>query len=420
MKLRDWPVRYTFLGISFLACFICFIDRVNISVAAIAMQDSFGWSDTTKGFVLSSFFIGYMVFQIPGGWLADRFGGKKVLGAALIIWSGMTLLTPLAALAGLPVLYAARIALGLGEAVSFPSAYSLFSRWALPDERSRFVALFTGGIPAGTLFALITSGWLVAYYGWESVFYIFGAAGIVFAVVWFGLVHNDPRDHPKLTAKERALFDAHRPAPLDKPKTPWRKLAGLPVFWALIINHFCVDWSFYVLLTWFPSYFHKAFGVPIVSAGLYSAAPWLVLFVMMHVGAFAADVLIRRGKDVTFVRKLVQISGLLVASAFLLIAPFAQTSEMALVIMCVATGGLGVTTAGFAATPLDIAPRYAGTVIGVSNTGGTLAGIVGVALTGWLVDRTGSFDAVWLLCAAIGVLGAVVWFFFASGEKHVD
>ncbi|HSB96361.1 MAG TPA: MFS transporter, partial [Spongiibacteraceae bacterium] len=140
-----WPKRYTLLALCFLAAFVCYIDRVNISVAVIAMQERFGWSETVKGLVLSSFFIGYMLFQIPSGYLANRFGGKWVLGIAVAWWSIFTIITPFAALS-LPLLIAARIGMGLGEAAMFPGAYNLFGRWIPPVERSRAVALLLSGV----------------------------------------------------------------------------------------------------------------------------------------------------------------------------------------------------------------------------------------------------------------------------------
>jgi ACS family sodium-dependent inorganic phosphate cotransporter len=417
---KTWPVRYSFAGLCFLAAFICYIDRVNISVAALAMQDQFGWSDTTKGLVLSSFFIGYLAFQIPGGWLAGRFGGKIVLGLAVLSWSLFTILTPVAALIGLPVLFAARIGMGLGEAVTFPAAYSLFSRWALPDERTRFVALLLSGIPAGTLFALLTTGWLVTQFGWPSVFYVFGALGLVFTAAWFALVRNDPREHPKLSPSERALFDACTSPETERLKTPWGRLLRLPAFWALLINHFCGNWSLYVLLSWLPSYFRESFGVSITGAGLLSVAPWLTMFVTMHASGFVSDGLIRGGMSVTHLRKLIQITGLLLTAGFLLAAPWAQSTAQALVIMCIAMGGVGISLTGYGANHLDIAPRYAGLLMGITNTAGTVPGVIGVAVTGWLVDETGSFAAPLMLAAAIALFGALIWLFFARGETLVD
>jgi ACS family sodium-dependent inorganic phosphate cotransporter len=199
-----WPKRLTLLFLCFAATFVCYIDRVNISVAAIAMQESFGWSETTKGLVLSSFFIGYMIFQVPSGWLASRHGGKLVMGLAIAWWSLFTILTPLAAAVSLPVLLLARIGMGLGEAATFPAGYYLGARWFPPGERSRFVAVLLSGVPAGTVFALLTTGWMVTHWGWQSVFYLFGVAGLVVTALWFALVHDSPAGHPRISTAERA------------------------------------------------------------------------------------------------------------------------------------------------------------------------------------------------------------------------
>ncbi|MGR8950238.1 MAG: MFS transporter, partial [Gammaproteobacteria bacterium] len=157
-----WQQRYNIVTLCVIAVFICYIDRVNISVAAIAMQEELGWSNKTKGIVLSSFFVGYMLFMAPSGWISNRLGGKIVLGIAVVWWSIFTILTPMAALVSLPVLIATRILMGMGEAATFPAAYSLYGRWIPRTERSRAVSLLIGGIPLGTLFALTTTGWLIS------------------------------------------------------------------------------------------------------------------------------------------------------------------------------------------------------------------------------------------------------------------
>jgi ACS family sodium-dependent inorganic phosphate cotransporter len=129
------PKRYVVAGMCFLATFICYIDRVNISVAIIPMAEEFGWSATTKGFVLSSFFIGYLAAMVPAGWLANRYGGKLLLGVALIGWSIFTFLTPVAAGLSFAALIATRVLMGVGEAASFPAVYNLLARWFPKAEK---------------------------------------------------------------------------------------------------------------------------------------------------------------------------------------------------------------------------------------------------------------------------------------------
>ncbi len=412
--------RHTVVGLCFAAVFICYIDRVNISVAIIAMQEAFGWSDTVKGLVLSSFFIGYMILQAPAGWLGNRFGGKRILGGAVLWWSVFTLITPVAAMLSLPALIAARIGMGLGEAATFPASYSLFGRWVPDGERARSVGLLLSGIPLGTLFALTTTGWLVSTFGWPSVFYLFGATGVVWTFIWMRQVSDSPANHPGITAEERTLLaplsDGHDPAAA----VPWRELLSHRAVWALIVNHFCSNWGLYVLLAWLPSYFADAQGLTITRAGIYSAAPWLSMFIAVNVAAAIADRLMKGGHSIVFVRKLMQSIGLFGSAGFLLAAQTAATPLIALGLMCGALGCIAFTWSGYAPNHLDIAPRYADILMGISNTVATIPGIIGVAIAGWLVDTTGSYAAVFALAAGIQITGAIVWLAFARGDRLVD
>jgi len=401
---QKWQRRHTLVTMCFAAVFVCYIDRVNISVAVLAMQESLRWSETVKGLVLSSFFLGYLIFQIPSGYLANRFGGRRVLGSAVWWWSLCTVLTPAAALWSLPALIAIRIAMGLGEAAMFPSAYSLFSRAVPQAERTRSVSLLMSGIPLGTLFGLSAAGWIVSRYDWPAVFYIFGGLGVVWAVLWFALTDEDPVN----------------PTQSHATAIPWKRLLDKPAVWALIVNHFCSNWTLYLLLAWLPSYFRNALHLSITSAGLFSAAPWLTMLVMINVAAWIADALIRRGVSLTAVRKIMQVAGLMGSAAFLFLAKDATDPTSALVLMCGALGALALTWSGFMPNHLDIAPRYAGVLMGITNTAGTIPGMVGVAVTGWLVDTSGTYASAFMLAAAVSVFGALVWLAFGTGKRVLE
>lgn len=415
--------RHTLLALCFGGMFLCYIDRVNLSVAVLAMQEHFGWSETVKGLVLSSFFLGYLLFQIPSGYLANRYGGRLVLGVAVVWWSAFTILTPLAAMLSLPALIIARVALGLGEAATFPGAYNLFGRWIPPTERSRAVSILLSGIPLGTLFALSVTGWMVDRYGWPSVFYVFGAAGGVWALFWFTRTYDNPAQHPRLAEGEAELLGVkpgqvtnRTAAETDKPPVPWRVLLSSPAVWALVVNHFCSNWGLYMLLTWLPSYFITK-GLGLGSAGLFSAAPWLTMFVMINVAAWIADRMVSGGVSLTIVRKTMQIVGLVGSAAFLLLARQVDTAGEALLLICGALGALAFTWSGFAPNHLDLAPRHADVLMGITNTAGTLPGVVGVVVTGWLVDTTGTYAAAFMLAAGLNLFGAAVWLLFGTGRR---
>lgn len=403
---RAWPAYYTVVLLCFAAVFISYIDRTNISVASIAMQEQFGWSETTKGIVLSSFFAGYLVLQVASGTLANRYGGKLVLGIAVVWWSLFTILTPPAALISLPMLIAARVALGLGEAAVFPASINMVGRWVPAEHRSRAVALFSSGLSIGTVFSLPVTGWLVRDYGWPVPFYAFGLVGIVWAAAWFTMVGSGRGVPDDIAAGGRTI--------------PWGRLLSNAAVWAIIVNHFCNNWSLYVLLAWLPSYFKSTFDVSLANAGLLSAAPWLLSFVMANVAGSLADRMLRRGTRATVVRKVMQAIGLLGGATFLLLLPLAGTATTAVLLMCGATGTLAFCLAGFGPNCFDIAPRYADVIWGISNTFGTIPGIVGVAVTGWLVERTGGYTAPFVVTAAIAVTGAVTFLVFGSGDRQID
>ncbi len=415
-----WPTRYTLIALCVLATFVCYIDRVNISVAVLAMQEEFGWTETTKGLVLSSFFVGYMTFMPVSGWLANRFGGRRVLGFAVLWWSIWTILTPIAAGMSFAMLIIARIAMGAGEAATFPGVYNLYGRWVPQTERSRAVAFLTAGIPLGTLFALTATGWMVADFGWPVVFYSFGLVGIFWCLAWFPLVRDYPREHPRISAEEREMLEAAAPQESSRDPVPWGRLLRAPAVWALIINHLCTNWVFYILLAWLPSYFRGALGLTLTQSGLYAAGPWVAMFTVGTLSGYVADAIVRRGVSLTAVRKTMQVIGLSGAACFMLAARDVTSPDVAFGLMCGALGTLALTWAGFLPNHLEIAPRYADVLMGITNTAGTLPGVIGVAITGWMVEATGTYDAAFLLAAGVNLFGAVVWLFFGTARKVID
>ena len=404
-----WPRYYTVVLLLFAAVFISYIDRTNISVAAIAMQADLGWTETDKGLVLSSFFVGYLLLMAVSGALANRFGGWLVLGVAVLWWSAWTALTPPAAVTSLTALVLARIALGLGEAAVFPASINMIGRWVPPERRSRATALLISAISLGTVFSLPITGWLVREFGWQWPFYLFGAVGLVWYAAWHVLARDGSPD-PAVAAA----------APAEKRAVPWGRLLSLPAVWAIIVAHFASNWGLYILLAWLPSYFKTTFGVSLASAGLLSAAPWLVSFIMANVAGAWADRMLASGRSAAFVRKLMQTIALGGSALFLLLLTQASTPTTAVMLMCGATATSACAMSGFGPNCFDIAPRYADVIWGISNTFATLPGIVGVYITGWLLDRTGSFVAPFMLTVGIALFGAVFYLLFGSGRQQID
>ena len=398
--------RHVVVGFTVAAMFLAYTDRVNLAVAVVAMREQFHWSQSVKGLVLAGFFIGYLLFQVASGALAQRFGGKRVLGLAVLWWSLFALLTPAAAGVSVAVLIGARVGLGLGEAAVLPASYELFSRWVPLTERTRSLALFLSGIPLGQIVGLVGTAYLTARLGWPATFYVFGALGLVWVAAFWRGVHSNPAADVGVSAAERALLPVS--APGAAAPTPWRKLLHSPLVLSFIAAHFCHNWALYVLVSWLPSYFHEHLGLSVQQSGWYSALPWLANFLALLSGGAVADGAIARGARPLGVRRALAATGLAGAALCLLSLPGASSAQVALTIACAAAALTGLACAGFTAVPLDITPRHAPMLIGFSNTLATIPGIIAVALTGWQLDVTHNYTSTFVLSAGITAAGALL------------
>jgi ACS family sodium-dependent inorganic phosphate cotransporter len=416
-----WPRRHLVVLLAFASVFVCYIDRVNISVAIIPMAEDLGWSLATQGTVLSSFFLGYLLLQIVGGRLADRFGGKVVLAAGVLVWSLFTILTPPAAWLGLAVLLVVRIGMGMGEAVTFPSIYSLYSRWVPLAERSRAVGFTNSGIPLGTVFALVVTPIIVERLGWEWAFYLFGAVGAIWFAFWRVAVTASPDSHPAITEEERALIEAGAGGDGDGGPAPrWTEFLKCGPVWAIIVAHFCNNWSLYVLLSWLPTFVNKGLGVDYAAVGWFTMIPHIASFLFLNIAGNVADRLIRSGMDVGRVRKLMQTIGFGGIASALMVVGEVESAWMAIAIMSVGNALGAFVTGGFAVNHMDIAPRHAGTLMGITNTAGTIPGIIGVYVSGLILELTGSWALVFQVAAGVTLVGLAVFLLFSSSRRIFD
>ena len=418
--LRQIPRRYSLVSLSMLAVFICYIDRVNMSVAIIPMAEEFGWGPAKQGTVLSSFFVGYLLLQILGGTHADRFGGKVVLGLGVILWTLFTLLTPIAASIGLSILILNRILMGMGEAVTFPSIYALLARWVPISERSRAMGVINSGIPLGTVFALIVTPMIVEAYGWPWAFYSFAILGFIWAVVWFRVTTSKPDQHPRISAQELAHIQADGEPSKTESAPPLLKLLKSPAILAIMVAHFCNNWSLFLLLTWLPTFINKGLGVDYASIGYFTMVPFLVSFVFFNIAGGVADRMIKNGMAVIKVRKIMQSISLGGMAAAMMVVGYAETVWIAIGIMTVGNALGAAAMGGFVVNHMDIAPKYAGTLMGITNTMAAVPGIIGVYTAGLILELTGSWALVFQLAGAISIFGMLFYLRFASADRQFD
>ncbi|XP_002979008.2 sodium-dependent phosphate transport protein 1, chloroplastic [Selaginella moellendorffii] len=423
-KPKSWfdriPKRWQIVALCFFAFLLCNMDRVNMSIAILPMASEFHWNSTTVGLVQSSFFWGYLLTQIAGGVWADSIGGKKVLGFGVIWWSVATVLTPLAAKLGLPVLFAVRACMGIGEGVAMPAMNNLLSRWIPVTERSRSLALVYSGMYLGSVTGLAFSPALIHKYNWPSVFFTFGSLGAVWFTFWQKNAYSSPAEDLTLSEEEKNYIlgdSAQEKVAIGE--IPWGQLLSEPSVWALIVCHFCHNWGTFILLTWMPTYYNQVLGFNLMESGMFSVLPWLTMALSSNLGGWIADNLVKRGVSVTLVRKVMQSIGFLGPAFFLTQLSHIRSPSGAVLCMMASQGLDAFSQSGLYSNHQDIGPRYAGVLLGLSNTAGVLAGVIGTAATGYILQH-GTWDDVFKVAVALYLVGTVVWNLFSTGERVID
>jgi MFS transporter, ACS family, solute carrier family 17 (sodium-dependent inorganic phosphate cotransporter), other len=423
----QWPQRYTIAALFFCGTVLCYLDRVSISVAIIPLAADEGYDAAAQGLILSAFFWGYLWPQLAGGWLADRFGGKRVLTFGVALWSVATFITPGAARMSFSVLFAVRILLGLGEGVNFPAIHSLTARWMPARERARTLALNFSGMYLGTVVALIFSPLIIATLGWPALFYLSGATGVVWVVLWSSkAADGPPRPLPWSEGQTGKRYDLgcepdHYRVPTSSHPTsiPWRVIAREPAVWAIALAHFCSNFGFNILLLWLPTYLHHAFGVTVSRVGIYSLVPWVVSFAVVNTGGWIADAMLIGGVGVGRTRKLMQSVAFGLGALPLLAVPWATGPGAATALLTLSAAASALGLSAYGVNHLDVGPEYAGVLMGISNSIATIPGIVGVAIAGFIVQATSSFSAVFILIAAVYAIGLAGYVRWASGDRRL-
>ena len=421
------PYRFKVVLLSFLAVFICYIDRVNISVAIIPMQDQFGWSESQVGLILGSFYFGYMITMILGGYLADKYGGKKVLGYALLIWSLFTIITPFFAYQGLWWLILIRILMGLGEGVTFPSWHAIYARWIPFEERTRAVGFTNSGIAAGTLFGFAVTALIIANYSWELVFYSFGLLGFFWYFFWNKMVTSFPENNKFLSEEELHHIKMEAPSNESAPTVPLLKLIRNGPFMAISVATFCNNWSLYTFLSYLPKYVNA----PVVQGGMgidlesnifiYSILiPSLVSIFSLILGGYLADGLIKKGYGILKVRKSVNSIGFFGSALFLYLISLEDSLINVVILLCLINICSGICAGGFGVNHADLGPKYTGSLVGIAGSIGMIAAILSPIVAGYILESTNSWSSIFNVCTIVLLLGGIFYLFFASVDKQFD
>lgn len=396
----------------------------NRTVPTLPHLPQFLWTPETIGIVDSSFFWGYIVTQIPGGYLASRVPANRIFGLAIGISSFLNILLPGAAQVHYGLVMAVRILQGLVEGVTYPACHGIWRHWAPPLERSRLATISFCGSYAGAVLGMPLSGILTKTLGWQSGFYVFGIIGMIWCIFWMIFSFEKPSTNPHITQEERIYIEtaiAESGCLVDRDmKTPWFKfITSMPVY-AIIVANFCRSWTFYLLIISQPMYFSEVFHFNVSKSGVLSALPHLVMAIIVPIGGFMADKLRQRLLTTTTVRKIFNCGGFGLEACFLLGVAITRNTTTAIVCLTLAVGSSGFAISGFNVNHLDIAPRFASILMGLSNGIGTLSGMLCPVVTE-LLTKKGTADewqTVFIIASVVHFLGIIFYGIFASGEKQ--
>jgi ACS family glucarate transporter-like MFS transporter len=421
-------MRWRIIGLLFLIYVLMFIDRVNISIAAKFIMPEYGLSDIEFGYIFSAFVLGYALSQIPGGWLGDRFGPRRVMTWAIIWWSVFTAATALAGEFFLTSIFGVlgsfiviRVLIGLGEAAAPPNGNRIVANWVAPQERALALGIALSGSAVGAALTPPLIVWIMVTWGWREAFYVSGAVGIVIALLWYWLSSDSPTEHPRVNAAELEFITKDAPptgaTSMALKDVPWARLFGSRSLWLLTIAYAVLGYIGYFYFAWFYLYLVNERGFSVTSGGFYTMAPFLTSAVAGPIGGWLSDHLsVRYGKRIgrcglSFVS--MTLTGILV-----FIGAAVADPVLAVVFMSLSIGSLFLCVSSFWAVTIDLTRTYAGTASGLMNMGGNLGGTISPSMTPYLAQNY-DWETALFVMGSLAFVGALCWLGIHP-EREID
>ncbi|HEY8715873.1 MAG TPA: MFS transporter, partial [Candidatus Acidoferrum sp.] len=419
-------VRWLLVGWIFVLSAVSYLDRVNISIAGSSIAAEFGLSTVQLGTVFSAFLFGYALFQTSGGWLADRYGPRRVLTAGAVWWGLFTSLTAFVspkAGSALALLIIARFLLGAGEAVMFPGSNQFVSRWIPPQEQGiANGVVFAGvGVGAGVTPALIA--YVMEHYGWRWSFWISAMLGLLAGLIWYLIARDTPEQHPLVSAAELAhIRGAQQQPPNEKiapvlnqkvaapvAKIAWRTILRSKEVWAVTLAYFSYGYIAWIFFAWFFIYLAKVRGLNLKTSALYTTLPFIAMAICSPLGGAISDKLVQRyGQRVG--RSVMPVIGLLLSAIFLVLGARSVQPRVAGVVLAGGAGALYLAQSSFWAVTASISRGSSGSVSGFMNTGNQFGGMLTAQLTP-IIALHWNWSAPFFVAAAFAVVGAAAWLF---------
>ncbi|KAL4223208.1 hypothetical protein ACF0H5_016680 [Mactra antiquata] len=388
----------------------------------------FSWPKTTQSFILSGYFYGYLLAQIPGGWLGSMFGCRRIIGSCMSLATVLTLLIPVLARTSVYLIVVARCLLGVLGGLSLTNVCGLVGVWALPTERSRMTGLLWFGQTMGAILAHSTSGMLCVHGfddGWASIFYIHGISGLIFIVCWWIFVYDNPETHPRISEAERNLIissNGIQILPNKRPSIPWKKILTYPPLYVTYTAHICDNWTYYLLITSLPQYLHDCLHFDIQSNGFLACLPYITFLIgVIMAGSIADFIRAKNVLSITTIRKLFFTTGCIGIAVFIVIPGYLSHDQWAFAVICLSLCTLlqssGI-TGGYAVNSVDIAPRYASIIFGISNTLATIPGAIVPLIVASLTKHqtVEEWRVVFYISAGVSTFACVIYGLFANNE----
>lgn len=421
--VKPTRVRFLMLWLVFVGTVINYVDRANLSVAVPLLKHEFSLGPVEIGVLFSAYSWTYVIANIPGGWIVDRFGSRVMYALALLVWSSFTFMQGFAG--RFATIFGLRLGVGVAEAPTFPVNNRVVSIWFAQRERGRATSVYLVGQYIGMAALTPCLFWIASTFGWREIFYATGLVGIVWAALWY-LLYRDPEACRWVNEAElehiRTGGALVGNAPVSHQRFPWRKLAVVfknRQIIAICMGKFASLSSLYFFLTWFPTYLISERHMTILKAGSVSAVPFIAASIGVLAGGTLSDWLLRRGASVGTARKTPIITGLLLVPSMTL-ALLTDTNWVVIAIMSFAFFAQGVASASWSLIG-DIAPKsMIGITGGAVNFAGNLSGIVTPIAIGFILRETGGFAWALALISAFAVIGALSYTFLLGEVKRIE
>ena len=415
-------VRWSVVALLAFVAGLTYFDRLNLGILAKYIQEEFQLPTQTMGWILGAFSLGYAWFHLPGGWLADRFGPRRVLAAAILWFSAFTALTAMAptflAVKWLGVAWGlaiVRFLMGIGESAAVPVGNKMMGYWLGSKERAFGTSLFLAGVGGGGVFAPILITWMAKEWGWRTPFFALGFVGVFAALACYYYVTDRPQENPRVNAAELAIISGEgKPesssfsGPL-RTKVPWLRILSAPSIWGLMISHFCLVYPVYIFITWFFIYLVKVRGIAVSKAGFWGSAPFVANVLLVPLWGWLSDRAAeklgkRRGRRAT------AWTGIACSALLLWSGSHTANNTLALLQLTLAAGFNFAASAVLWTTCNDISTKSSGSISGLMTTFGSLGGLASPVVTAAIATRMGWSRAL-DFAALVTALSGLAWFF---------